>query len=336
VLIHVDGLTKLFRERRGGVVTAVDDMSFTVERGETVGLVGESGSGKSTVGRCLVGLTRPDAGRIIFDGTEVHRLSLRELRSFHRRVQIVFQDAEGSMNPSYSVRGWLADALRPLDLSRRERAERIRRLLEQVGLDDRFLSRKARELSGGQLQRVAIARALAPEPDFVFLDEPTSALDLSIKGQIVNLLADLQEERGYSYLFASHDLAVVRALARSVIVMYLGRVVEFGPVEEVLLEPAHPYTQALVVAAGLADRSAAGKNMRGESLRPTAARGCHYASRCPLVHPRCREEEPPLEEVRRGHIAACWLVVESRQSRAPVSSAAAPPVAADISEGGSL
>jgi oligopeptide/dipeptide ABC transporter ATP-binding protein len=318
VLIEVDGLRKTYRHR-GSAVAAVDGVSFAIERGETVGLVGESGSGKSTVGRCIVGLTAPEAGRISIAGRELAGGS-RGRQLLHRHVQMVFQDPAGSMNPAYTVRGWLADALRPLGLARGERQARVGELLEQVGLGPRFLERRARELSGGQLQRVAIARALAAEPDFVFLDEPTSALDLSVRGQIVNLLRELQAERGYAYLFASHDLGVVRAVAQRVLVMYLGRVVEAGTTEQVLTEPAHPYTRALLASAGLATAEPDAQ-ARGEiAWTGASGGGCSYADRCPFVHDRCREESPLLEELRPGHTAACWLVSDGRhgtQSAAP-------------------
>lgn len=322
MLIEVEGLRKTYRHRRSSVV-AVAGVSFGIERGETVGLVGESGSGKSTVGRCIVGLTEPDAGRIAVAGEELAAGSRNGRRLLHRRVQMVFQDPAGSMNPAYTVRGWLADALRPLGLGRRERHARIAELLEQVGLGVRFLERRSRELSGGQLQRVAIARALAAEPHFIFLDEPTSALDLSVRGQIVNLLRDLQDERGYAYLFASHDLGVVRAVARRVLVMYLGRIVEVGTSEQVLTEPAHPYTRALLASAGIASVEP-GARARGEiAAAASLGRGCAYADRCPLVHDRCRDEQPALEEARPGHTAACWLVGAGRHDSQPVAPAVA-------------
>lgn len=331
-MIEVEGLRKTYRHRRSTVVAA-DGVSFGISEGETVGLVGESGSGKSTVGRCVVGLSVADSGRIALEGRDVQEFSSRERRSLHRRLQMVFQDPAGSMNPAYTVRGWLADALRPLELGRSERHARVGDLLEQVGLGPRFLERKSRELSGGQLQRVAIARALAADPEFVFLDEPTSALDLSVQGQIVNLLGDLQRERRYAYLFASHDLAVVRTIAHRVLVMYLGRVVESGPTERVLADPAHPYTQALLASAGLAP-SQRPVRARGEITQAAAlARGCSYADRCPFVHRRCREEDPQLEEVRPSHTAACWLVQAGWNSRLPVPSAVAE-TTAGTTEGG--
>jgi oligopeptide transport system ATP-binding protein len=311
VLIEVENLVKEFHDRHGGAVRAVDSVSFAVDRGETVGLVGESGCGKSTIGRCLLRLYRPDGGSIAFDGERIEHLGEKSLRPMRHRMQMVFQDPAGSANPSFTVRRTIADALRRSPLSRHERTGRIVELLASVGLDERFLDRRPDELSGGQLQRVAIARALATDPDFVFLDEPTSALDLSVRGQIVNLLADLQAERGLGYLFASHDLGVVKFLADRLIVMYLGRVVEEGPTDQVLSEPRHPYTRALVLSAGLADDPDAEELLvRGElPASPEARAGCRYADRCPFVHERCAAE-PPLLDAGPGRSGRCWLLDE--------------------------
>lgn len=324
MLIEVDGLVKTFHDRHREPVRAVDDVSFGVGQGETVGLVGESGCGKSTIGRCLLRLYQPDAGTITFDGTRIERLDQGKLRRLRPRMQMVFQDPAGSTNPAFTVRQTLMDVLRHLPLPRADRAARLGSLLTSVGLDERFLDRRPDELSGGQLQRVAIARALATEPDFVFLDEPTSALDLSVRGQIVNLLADLQAERGLSYLFASHDLGVVRFLAHRVLVMYLGRIVEAGPTEEILGSPKHPYTQELVLSAGLVENAGPQHELlpgeppgREPAGRGTALQGCRYADRCPYVHDRCRQSEPPLLEVSDNRVARCWLQTE--EPRVPSS-----------------
>ena len=306
MLIEVEGLTKRFERQRflagRDSVTAVEGATFQIDRGETLGLVGESGCGKSTVGRCLVRLLEPDEGRIDFDGVEIQNLGTGGLRPFRRRMQIVFQNPLGSMNPVYSVEGTLRDSLRHLPAS--ERDQRIGDLLNQVGLDRRFSNRRRTEMSGGQLQRVSIARALATDPEFIFLDEPTSALDLSVRGQIVNLLIDLQQEKKLAYLFVSHDLGVVRFLAHRVLVMYLGQVVESAPTEELFLRAAHPYTQALLAAAGLD-----GGSLQGEvTERGRPEKGCRFANRCPYVEARCREEEPPAFRVSESHQARCWLL----------------------------
>jgi oligopeptide/dipeptide ABC transporter ATP-binding protein len=306
--MRVNDLHKEFRMRRGATVTAVDRISFELAAGETIGLVGESGCGKSTVGRCLLRLLNPDGGRIEFAGAEIQRLSQRELRPFRPRMQMVFQDPLGSTNPAFTVETTLDDALRQVTPSRSTRRRRIPTLLDDVRLDRRFLQRHRNELSGGQLQRVGIARALASDPEFIFLDEPTSSLDLSVRGQIINLLADLQERHRLAYLFASHDLGVIRFLAHRVIVMYLGRVVEAGTAEQVFSAPAHPYTQALLAAAGIADGEWPAAFARGEAhRRPGRPGGCIYADRCPFEHDRM-DEEPPLLTVGEGHVARCWLV----------------------------
>lgn len=311
ILASVNELVKRFHTRHG-VVAAVDGVSFELPAGQTVGLVGESGCGKSTIGRCLLRLVEPDDGTITFDGTEIQSLSHRELRATRRRMQMVFQDPVGSLNPAYSAEQTLNDALRPLDLDRGARRARALELLAQVQLEERYLPRRAKEMSGGQLQRLGIARALASNPELLFLDEPTSSLDTSVRGQIVNLLTDLQEERGLTYLFASHDLGVIKFVAHRVVVMYLGRIVEEGPADAIFAEPAHPYTQALLVAARMREHDASGEPaVRGEA--PAAGvqqSGCRYASRCPFVHERCIQE-PPLLQVSVNHRSRCWLVAEA-------------------------
>lgn len=317
MLISVQDLHKSFRGPDGSTVTAVDGVSFDVAAGETLGLVGESGCGKSTVGRCVLRLTDPDSGRIAFEGTDIERMSQRRLRPLRRRLQIVFQDPLGSTNPAFSLRQTLGDALREARVNRDRREQRTRELLDSVGLPSRLLDRRRDELSGGQLQRGSIARALAPEPAFVFLDEPTSSLDVSVRGQIINLLAELQDELGHAYLFASHDLGVVRVLAHRVIVMYLGRIVEAGTTETILGAPRHPYTQALLEAAGEESVSAAAPlGALDDMVTPAAGEppmhagersGCRYRERCPYRHGRC-ETEPGLLSAGDAHVARCWLV----------------------------
>ena len=243
-LLVVEGLTKHFRAGSRGEVRAVDGVSFSMRRGETLGLVGESGSGKSTVARLVTRLLRPDAGRIEFDGTEIGTLKHRELRRVRRRLQIVFQDPYSSLDPRMTVRAIVAE---PLRIARaRAVGDRVRDLLALVGLGDEHAGRLPHSLSGGQRQRVAIARALALEPELLVLDEPVSALDSSIQAQILNLLADLQSRLGLSYLFIGHDLAVVRHVADRIAVMQHGRIVETAPTRTLFESPTHPYTQALV------------------------------------------------------------------------------------------
>ncbi len=251
MLLNVQGLTKEFHRSGDAPFRAVSTVSFALDRGETVGIVGESGSGKSTVGRCILRLLKPTSGSVEFDGHRIDLLRRRQLRRIRPRMQMVFQDPYGSVNPAFTVRATLLDALRSSGLTRSQKSARMRELLDSVGLAHSLLDRRASAMSGGQLQRLAIARALAPRPDFIFLDEPTSALDVSIRGQVVNLLAELQERLGIAYLFVSHDLSVVRVLANRVMVMFRGEIVESGPTSQVLAAPKNDYTRSLIEAAGL-------------------------------------------------------------------------------------
>ena len=269
-LLAVDGLVKTFQLRHGRSVLAVNDVSFTVGRGQTVGLVGESGSGKSTIGRTLLRLYEPTEGVIRYEGAEIQSLSQQALRPYRRRMQMVFQDPVGSLNPAFSVETTLTDALREAGVARSQRRARARELLDAVGLDTRFLRRHANEMSGGQAQRVGVARALASEPEFLFLDEPTSSLDLSIRGQIINLLADLQEQRQMAYLFATHDLSTVRFLADTVLVLYRGEVMEAGPADRVFSDPQHEYTRALLDAARIPAERASTKGLEADPQRRRA------------------------------------------------------------------
>jgi peptide/nickel transport system ATP-binding protein len=314
-LLSVEGLTKHFRSRRewlGGeppVVRAIDGVSFSVRPGEVVGLVGESGSGKTTIGRTVLRLLNPTAGRIAFGGTDITSLSQAELRPFRRRMQIVFQDPFASLNPRLRVGSILAEALTIHGLWRGRRKEDvIVELLERVGLSAQHTTRYPHEFSGGQRQRIVIARALAVEPDLIVADEPVSALDVSIQAQIINLLARLQREIGLAMLFISHDLSVVEYICDQVIVLYLGRVMEIGPVERIFAAPHHPYTLALLAAAPVPDPDAPRRKiiLKGDIPSPSnPPSGCVFRTRCPFAVADCATIVPPLREVYPGHLKAC-------------------------------
>ena len=323
-LVDVRGLVKHFpgeREWLGlgrprAVVRAVDDVSFAIAPGQTLGLVGESGCGKSTVGRTILRLVEPDAGRVTIDGQDVVALGASALRALRRRMQIVFQDPYGSLNPRMTVRQMLAEPLAIHRLARGADAERrIAALLEEVGLDPGFAQSYAHELSGGQRQRVGIARALSVEPQFLVLDEPVSALDVSVQAQVLNLLADLQQRRKLTYLFIAHDLAVVKHIADHVAVMYLGKIVEHAPAAEIYAQPRHPYTTALLSAVPEPNPRASKQRIVLNGDMPSPAHpppGCPFHPRCP--HPkkseRCRTEPPPLRPITPGHLAACHYAAE--------------------------
>ncbi|HEX4573836.1 MAG TPA: oligopeptide/dipeptide ABC transporter ATP-binding protein [Gemmatimonadales bacterium] len=318
-LVDVAGLVKHFPGARGffGLgraqrpVRAVDGVSFAIGSGRTLGLVGESGCGKSTVGRTILRLIEPDAGRITIDGRDVVALRASALRALRRRMQIVFQDPYGSLNPRMTVRQTLAEPLAIHRLARGAEAERrIGALLDEVGLDPSFARSYPHELSGGQRQRVGIARALSVEPQFLVLDEPVSALDVSVQAQVLNLLADLQQRRRLTFLFIAHDLAVVKHIADHVAVMYLGKIVEQGPVATLYAAPRHPYTAALLSAVPVPDPRSQHQRIVLPGEVPSPANpppGCPFHPRCP--HPkknaRCRTEPPALREVTPGQLAAC-------------------------------
>ncbi len=322
-LVRVDGLTKYFSTtaprglgRGRPIVRAVESVSFAIPTARTLGLVGESGCGKSTVGRTVLRLVEPDAGRITVDGVDVRALGRAELRHARRGMQIVFQDPYGSLNPRMTVCQILTEPLAIHRLaSRAERGGRVGALLEEVGLDPQLGTHFPHELSGGQRQRVGIARALSVEPRFLVLDEPVSALDVSVQAQVLNLLSDLQRRRGLAYLFIAHDLATVKQVADHLAVMYLGRIVEAGPAAMVFSAPRHPYTAALLSAVPRPNpaRRRTRVLLSGEppsSLSPPP--GCPFHPRCP--HPRknerCRVEAPALGRVAPDHVAACHFATE--------------------------
>jgi peptide/nickel transport system ATP-binding protein len=318
-LVVVDGLVKHFPavaslfglKPRRAPVRAVDGVGFAIAPGRTLGLVGESGCGKTTVGRAILRLVEPDRGRVLVDGADVRALAPGALRALRRRMQIVFQDPYGSLNPRMTVRQALAE---PLAIHRlatgAERAARVVALLTEVGLDARLADHYPHELSGGQRQRVGIARALSVEPQFLVLDEPVSALDVSIQAQVLNLLADLQRRRHLTYLFIAHDLAVVKHVADDVAVMYLGKIVEQAPAPLLYAAPRHPYTASLLSAVPVPDPARQRRRIVLAGEPPSAANpppGCPFHPRCP--HPkkndRCRREPPVLREIEPGQRAAC-------------------------------
>jgi oligopeptide/dipeptide ABC transporter ATP-binding protein len=287
----------------------VDGVSFDIAAGETLGLVGESGSGKTTLGRAVLRLIELTAGDVLFEGRSLLSLSGGALRAARRHFQIIFQDPYGSLNPRMTVEEIIGEGIAIHGLApRAERRERVAALLERVGLRPEHGRRYPHEFSGGQRQRIGIARALAVEPRFIVCDEAVSALDVSIQAQILNLLADLQEERGISYLFIAHDLATVEHISTRVAVMYLGRIVEEGPAEEVYARPAHPYTQALLAAVPRARPAAEARRLRlsGEPPSPLEPpSGCPFRTRCPIADARCAEPPIPTIEVSPGHRATC-------------------------------
>jgi oligopeptide/dipeptide ABC transporter ATP-binding protein len=310
-------------DRHVGDVRAVDDVSFTIERRETLGLVGESGCGKSTVGRALLRLYEPTGGRIVFDGTDITKLGEGELRPLRRRMQMIFQDPFASLNPRHSIARLIGEPLRVHGLaSSREARATVRELLDTVGLPRDAASRYPHEFSGGQRQRIGIARAIAVNPDFIVADEPVSALDVSIQAQIINLLEELQEEFALTYLFIAHDLAVVRHISDRIAVMYLGSIVEVSPAEELYDNPLHPYTISLLSAVPIPDpkveRAREAILLAGDLPSPAnPPRACRFHTRCPYVQETlCRDESPPLRPLGdENHVVACHWAEEIRAGK---------------------
>jgi oligopeptide transport system ATP-binding protein len=322
VIVEVRHLKKYFpmlsgiiAQRTVGWVKAVDDVSFVIHRGETLGLVGESGCGKTTVGRCILQLERPTEGEILYEGQEMTRMNDAELRRLRPRVQIVFQDPYSSLNPRMTIGQIISEPIRVHRLSQNSAdcRDRVDELLTVVGLNPLMATRYPHQLSGGQRQRVGIARALALEPKFIVCDEPISALDVSIQAQIINLLEELQERFGLTYLFIAHDLSVVRHISDRITVMYLGKVVEIAERQELYENPLHPYTRALLSAVPIPDPVIELKRERivlgGEvSSAASPPSGCVFHPRCPIAVEACTQEVPELREIRPAHWVACIRV----------------------------
>lgn len=310
ILLEVKNLKKYFKTP-AGMLHAVDDVSFRIPKGKTLGVVGESGCGKSTLGRTLLRLNEPTSGEILFDGQDLTKLNKRQMNEIRPRLQMIFQDPYSSLNGRMTVRQLIAEPLivNKLCKNRRELEERVDRIMEIVGLAPRLGMSYPHELDGGRRQRIGIARTLILRPEFVVCDEPVSALDVSIQAQILNLLMDLQEDMNLTYIFITHDLSVVKHISDEIMVMYLGKCVEYAPADEIFAHPVHPYTQALLNAIPIPSIESCHKRrelLQGEVTSPINPKpGCRFAARCPYAKESCREGEFALREVLPGHYAAC-------------------------------
>lgn len=309
-LLEVKNLKKYFKTT-SGMLHAVDDVSFTIPKGKTMGVVGESGCGKSTLGRTLLQLYEPTAGEIQFQGKNIANLSKKEFHMIRPKMQMIFQDPYSSLNGRMTVHQLIAEPLivNKVCKNKKEIEERVGKMMDMVGLASRLAMSYPHELDGGRRQRIGIARALVLEPEFVVCDEPVSALDVSIQAQILNLLMDLQEQMGLTYLFITHDLSVVKHISDEIMVMYLGKCVEKAPAEEIFENPVHPYTKALLAAIPIPSVESCHKRrtlLQGEVTNPINPKpGCRFAARCPRATDACRQGDIPLKEVGPGHFAAC-------------------------------
>lgn len=310
-LLEVKNLKKYFNTPRG-LLHAVDDVTFTIDKGRTLGVVGESGCGKSTTGRSILRLIEPTAGEVIFEGQDVVKLSAEEMRKKRQDMQIIFQDPFSSLNPRKTISQTIMDPIKINNLitDKNEQVARVEELMETVGLAPRLYNAYPHELDGGRRQRIGIARALAMNPKFIVCDEPVSALDVSIQAQILNLLEDLQDKMGLAYMFITHDLSVVNHFAHDIAVMYLGRLIEKAPSEELFANPVHPYTQALLSAIPVPQLNKSRERivLQGEITSPiNPPKACRFAQRCPYATDQCRQAEPPLKEISPNHFVACFL-----------------------------
>ncbi|SHH61007.1 ABC transporter ATP-binding protein [Clostridium grantii] len=318
-LIEIKGLKKYFIKKEGFLgnkikyIKAVDDINFYIKKGETFGLVGESGCGKSTTGRTIIKLYEPTAGKIIFDGKDISKLSEKEMKPYRKRIQMIYQDPYASLNTRMTVGDIIGEAIDTHDIAKGEEKQNyIHDLLSKVGLSKEHANRYPHEFSGGQRQRIGIARALAVQPEFIICDEPISALDVSIQAQVVNMLEDLQKELGLTYLFIAHDLSMVKHISDRIGVMYLGKMVEVATSDELYENPSHPYTQALLSAIPIPDpTSAASKNrviLEGDVPSPlNPPSGCRFRTRCQYAMDICSTEEPVMKDLGNGHMVACHL-----------------------------
>lgn len=314
-LVQVKDVCKYFHVGKNADLKAVDHVFFDIYKGETVGLVGESGCGKSTMGRCMIRLYEPTSGEVLYEGKNITKLSKEEKKQFCQKVQMIFQNPYASLNSRMTVKEIVGEGLLQQGMSKKDVDAKVEALLRTVGLNKDHMSRFPHEFSGGQRQRIGIARALSVDPDFIICDEPISALDVSVQAQVINMLKDLQEERGLTYLFIAHDLSVVKYISDRVIVMYLGTIVETAETEELYSNTLHPYTKALLSAIPEADPDKAKANKRiqikGEIPSPINPKNCcRFAERCQYATEKCFSEMPALREVRPGHMVACHLCNE--------------------------